>query len=75
LMALWACRASGGVPPPPVDGETLMRELGLVPSPRLGAALRAARLAWEAGEATERDHALAAAREAAVAVNPRQGGE
>ncbi len=64
LMALWAERAASGVPRLPFDGVDLMMELGLSPGPRLGKALRAARLAWEAGEAATAEQALAAAREA-----------
>ena len=64
LMSLWARRDSGGAPRLPFDGDGLMGELGLEPGPRLGAALRAARLAWEAGEATTTEQALAAARAA-----------
>ena len=64
LLAAWAARASSGVPCLPFDGDDLMRELGLEPGPRLGNALRAARLVWEAGEATTTGQALAAARAA-----------
>ncbi len=64
LMALWAERAAMGTPPWPFDGVSLMRDLGLAPGPEVGKAVRAARLAWEAGEATTADEALAAAREA-----------
>jgi len=64
LMALWAERAASGAPLWPFDGTSLMRDLGLAPGPELGKALRAARLAWEAGEAPTAVEALAAAREA-----------
>jgi poly(A) polymerase len=64
LLALWAERTVHGVPRPPVDGVSLMRELGLEAGPLLGKALREARLAWEAGEATTADEALTAARSA-----------
>jgi hypothetical protein len=63
-MTLWAKRATSGVPRLPFDGVGLMKELGLSPGPRLGKALRAAQLAWEAGEATTAEQALAAAEEA-----------
>jgi poly(A) polymerase len=62
LMDLWAGRARDGAPPPPLDGEDLMRELGLPGGPLLGKVLREARLAWEAGEATTSAEFLAAAR-------------
>ena len=41
----------GGRAPCPLDGRRLAGELGLVPGPTLGRALREVRLAWEAGEA------------------------
>jgi hypothetical protein len=63
LMALWAERAVSGVPRLPLDGDAVMEYLQLPPGPQLGKALRAARLAWEAGEATTAAEALAAARE------------
>lgn len=66
LLEAWAARDSAGVPGLPFDGEDLMEELLLEPGPRLGQALRAARLAWESGEALTREEALVAAR-AAVA--------
>ncbi len=62
LMNLWAGRIRDGAPRPPLDGEDLMRELGLPSGPLLGKALREARLAWEAGEATNSAEFLAAAR-------------
>jgi hypothetical protein len=62
LMSLYARRAGGEMPSLPVDGDALMRELGLEPGPMLGTALREARLAWEAGEARSKAEALAAAR-------------
>lgn len=61
-MDLWAGRTRDGVPRPPLDGDDLMRELGLPSGPLLGKALREARLAWEAGEATTAAEFLAAAR-------------
>jgi tRNA nucleotidyltransferase/poly(A) polymerase len=64
MMALWAERADHGVPRLPLDGEVLMRELGLGSGPILGRALREARLAWEAGEATSFEVLLAVARDA-----------
>ena len=63
LMAVWATRARDGVPRLPFDGNALMEELRLGPGPQLGTALRAARLAWESGEATSVEQALAAARD------------
>jgi hypothetical protein len=62
LMALAAERARGGLVPCPVDGEVLMRELGLESGPALGKALREARLAWEAGDARTAAEVLAVAR-------------
>jgi poly(A) polymerase len=64
LLSLWAERTDKGVSPLPVDGVFLMHELGLPPGPLLGKALRAARLAWEAGEAATREEVLAVARRA-----------
>jgi poly(A) polymerase len=64
LMDAWAAQARGGVPRLPFDGTMLMAELDLEPGPRLGRALLAARLVWEAGEATTAAEALAAARAA-----------
>ncbi|MFH0916116.1 MAG: hypothetical protein V1912_06660 [bacterium] len=62
LMDLWADRSLQGVPHPPIDGESLMRELGLAGGPLLGKVLRAVRLAWEAGEARTAAEALSVAR-------------
>jgi poly(A) polymerase len=62
LMALAAARASGGLAKCPVDGQVLMRQLGLESGPALGRALREARLAWEAGEATTVEKLLAVAQ-------------
>jgi tRNA nucleotidyltransferase/poly(A) polymerase len=64
LMTTWDERAERGILRLPFDGNDLMEELGLEPGPRLGAALRAARLAWEAGEAVTAEQALAVARAA-----------
>jgi len=64
LMALWGEREAHGTPRPPLDGDVLMRELGLSAGPLLGRVLREVRLAWEAGEATTYSQALAAARTA-----------
>jgi hypothetical protein len=64
LMNAWALRQTAGIPRLPFDGNALMEELHLQPGPRLGKALRAARLAWEAGEARTAEQALAAARTA-----------
>jgi len=73
LMALWAERALRGVPRPPIDGEFLMRELGLVGGPLLGRVLRAVRLAWEAGEARTASEALDVARGALGDAQPALG--
>ena len=70
LLDLWQARASGEEPPAPVDGVSLMRELGLESGPLLGKVLREARLAWEAGEATDLDQVLAVARAELTAVRP-----
>jgi hypothetical protein len=64
MMAFWADRERDGVPRLPVDGETLMRELGLESGPLLGRVLVEARLAWEAGEVASRAEVLAVARTA-----------
>jgi hypothetical protein len=64
LMALWAERRMSGAPRLPFDGVDLMKELRLPPGPELGKALRAARLAWEGGEAATAAQALVVAREA-----------
>lgn len=64
LMDVWAERGSSGVPGFPFDGEDLMRELRLGPGPLLGGALRAARLAWEAGDAISAEQVLDVARAA-----------
>lgn len=58
LLSLWHDRVVRGVPPPPLDGEDLMRALFLVPGPRLGQLLYEVRLAWEAGELADRAQAL-----------------
>lgn len=71
LMDLWADRTREGVPRPPLNGEDLMRELGLPSGPLLGKALREARLAWEAGEATTAAEFLAAARRGQAVVSYR----
>ena len=65
LMALAVERARGGAAPLPVDGEVLMRELGLESGPALGRALHEARLAWESQEVTSRSEVLEVARRAA----------
>lgn len=64
LLYFWARREVSGIPRLPFDGNDLMTELGLTPGPLLGKALRSAQLAWEAGEATTADQALAVARAA-----------
>ncbi len=58
LLAEWARRESGQTEPFPLDGRLLMGELGLEPGPFLGEVLREAGLAWEAGEATDREALL-----------------
>ena len=68
LMDAWRSRRERGVPPPPVDGEVLMAELGLEPGPVLGRVLQEVRLGWEAGELADRDAALALARACLEAV-------
>ena len=62
LMALVAERTYNSAAKCPVDGQVLMRELGLESGPALGRALREARLAWEAGEATTVAELLAVAQ-------------
>jgi len=52
MMALWAERSLRGVPRPPVDGDLLMRELGVESGPLLGKTLREVRLVWEMRETT-----------------------
>ena len=64
LMERWRQRAEGERAPCPLDGRRLQAELGLEPGPALGRALRAVRLAWEAGEARDDTDLLAAARAA-----------
>jgi hypothetical protein len=61
LMTLWAGRAACPPSPLPVDGQVLMKELGLTPGPRLGQILREARLAWEAAEVTAADQVMSLA--------------
>jgi tRNA nucleotidyltransferase/poly(A) polymerase len=51
-------------PPPLVNGDDLMRELGLKPGPKIGRLLEAVREAQAAGEINTRDEALAYARDA-----------
>jgi poly(A) polymerase len=67
-MSAWAERVESGVPRPPVDGEVLMRELGMESGPLLGRVLREVRLAWESGEAVTASEALAVARAALQSV-------
>jgi len=64
MMALWAERSIRGVSRPPVDGDTLMSELGLEGGPLMGKALREVRLAWEMGETTSVAGLLGVARDA-----------
>jgi hypothetical protein len=63
LMVAWAERVVSDPPRLPFDGVLLMKELGLRPGPQVGCALSAARLAWEAGEVTTAEQAMAVARE------------
>ena len=62
LMERWAARVSG-VSRPPVDGDDLVRELGVEPGPLLGSVAREVQLAWEAGEFSDAEEALHLARE------------
>jgi poly(A) polymerase len=64
LMERWRQRAVRGMAPCPLDGRRLQAELGLEPGVTLGRALRAVRLAWEAGEAQDDTELLAAGRAA-----------
>jgi tRNA nucleotidyltransferase/poly(A) polymerase len=64
LLLFWEERATTGGPRLPVDGKVLMDELRLVSGPLLGSVLREARLAWEAGEAADRQQVLNVARAA-----------
>lgn len=63
LMALWEERTRHGIPRAPLDGNAIMRELGLKSGPAVGLVLREVKLAWEAGLATTREQALCVARE------------
>jgi hypothetical protein len=54
----------GGAPEPPIDGERLMRELGLEPGPKVGELLEIVREATFAGEVSSVEDALALARAA-----------
>jgi hypothetical protein len=67
MMCSYAERASGRNPRLPLDGEMLMRELGLESGPLVGRALREARLAWEAGEVFSFSEVLAVAQKAVEA--------
>ncbi len=49
-------------PPPLINGDDLMRELGLRPGPQIGQLLEAVREAQAAGEVRDRDGALSLAR-------------
>jgi poly(A) polymerase len=64
MMVAWGERELHGIPRSPLDGETLMRELGLRGGPLLGKVVREVQLAWEAGEATTVGEALGVARDA-----------
>jgi hypothetical protein len=63
LMEAWHRRDEEGIPRPPVDGDVLMEVLGIGPGPVLGQVLRSVRLSWEAGESSDRDAAIAVARD------------
>jgi poly(A) polymerase len=54
----------GAAPEPPVDGERLMRELGIEPGPRVGELLELVREAAFAGEVTSAEQAIQFARAA-----------
>jgi hypothetical protein len=58
---------------PPFDGDLLMKELGLSEGRELGAVLREARLAWEAGEARDLESVLVVARRALGVFRSRDG--
>jgi poly(A) polymerase len=58
-----AWRAAGGPPGVPVRGDDLARALGLEPGPALGVLLADLRAAVYAGEVSDREQALAYARE------------
>ncbi|MCX8032046.1 MAG: hypothetical protein N3B14_01415 [Thermoleophilia bacterium] len=62
LLSVWAWRATQEVRSFPLDGTTLMRELGLSPGPVVGQVLREIRLAWEAGEIATPEQALEMAK-------------
>lgn len=62
VMDLWRRRQEEGVARPPVGGDDLMAALNLRPGPPLGELMREVTLAWEAGEITDREEALALAR-------------
>ncbi len=62
LMDAWSERESRGIPPLPVHGEEVMGALDLPPGPLLGRVMREVALAWESGEVTDANDALAAAR-------------
>lgn len=51
------------IPPPLLDGQAVLRELGVAPGPAVGRVLRAVREAQLAGEVAAREEALALARE------------
>jgi len=63
LLRLWAHRTATGAARCPLDGQALQRELGLAPGPELGRILAVVKLAWEAGEVSGPEGALALARE------------
>jgi hypothetical protein len=62
LMTLWDRRATADTFP--LDGNAVMQATGAGAGPRLGRALREARLAWEAGEVSTGEQAMAVARAA-----------
>ena len=57
-----AWRAAGGAPKPLVRGDELARELGMKPGPELGRVLAALQEAQFAGDVSDRQEAIAAAR-------------
>ncbi|HEY63831.1 MAG TPA: HD domain-containing protein [Caldilineae bacterium] len=62
LIGDWLDRREQVVPPPLVDGDTLIEALGLSPGPEIGQLLEAIREAQAAGEVRDREEALALAR-------------
>jgi tRNA nucleotidyltransferase/poly(A) polymerase len=64
LEAWWERRDQEVRPPALLDGDELMRELGLKPGPEVGRLLEAIREAQATGEVSDREQALAVARRA-----------